>query len=50
MNALIKFKSLFILLLLSTVFTSCKKEEVKEIKPLEVSVIEVLQQDVRLES
>ena len=50
MNALIKFKSLFILLLLSAVFTSCKKEEVKEIKPLEVSVIEVLQQDVRLES
>ena len=50
MNALIKFKSLFIVLLLSTVFTSCKKEEVKEIKPLEVSVIEVLQQDVRLES
>lgn len=39
-----------ILCVLLTVLISCKKEVAPDIKPLEISVIEVLQQDVRLES
>lgn len=35
---------------LTLLFISCKKEAAQEQKPLEISVIEVLQQDVRLES
>jgi membrane fusion protein (multidrug efflux system) len=39
-----------ILCVLSTVLISCKKEVTLDIKPLEITVVEVLQQDVRLES
>lgn len=45
-------KKNYLLLAILSVFTmlSCKKELTPEMKPLEVSVIEVNQQDVRLES
>ena len=41
---------LLVLTVLLTIFVSCKKEVAPEAKPLEIAVIEVLQQDVRLES
>lgn len=41
---------LFLLTVLLTFLNSCKKEVAPEVKPLEIAVIEVLQQDVRLES
>lgn len=41
---------LLVLTVLLTFFVSCKKEVAPEAKPLEIAVIEVLQQDVRLES
>lgn len=45
------FKKPFLLLSgLAISFISCKKEEAPEAKPLEISVMSVLQQDVRLES
>ncbi len=45
------FKKPFLLLSgLAICFISCKKEEAPEAKPLEISVMNVLQQDVRLES
>ena len=50
MNSLLKIKTLFILFVFSGVLISCKNEEAKVVKPLEVSVVEVVQQDVNLES
>jgi membrane fusion protein (multidrug efflux system) len=50
MNALKKVKMLLFVLTFSTLWTSCKKEAAPEPKPLEISVVKVLQQDVRLES
>jgi membrane fusion protein (multidrug efflux system) len=50
MNALKKIKILFFVIVLSSFYTSCKKEAAPEAKPLEISVVKVLQQDVRLES
>jgi len=50
MNALKKIKILFFVLVLPPFFFSCKKEVAPEAKPLEISVVKVLQQDVRLES
>lgn len=44
------FTKFIILAVLLTILISCKKEEAIAIKPLEIAVIEVLQQDVRLES
>ena len=41
---------LLLLIILPTFLSSCKKEVVPNSNPLEVEVIEVLQQDVRLES
>jgi membrane fusion protein (multidrug efflux system) len=41
---------LLIQFILLTSFLSCKKEIAPEAKPLEIGIIEVLQQDVRLES
>lgn len=41
---------LFLLTVLLTFLNSCKKEVAPEANPLEIAVIEVLQQDVRLES
>jgi membrane fusion protein (multidrug efflux system) len=41
---------LLIQFILLTCFLSCKKEIAPEAKPLEIGIIEVLQQDVRLES
>ncbi|WP_264565959.1 efflux RND transporter periplasmic adaptor subunit [Flavobacterium sp. N3904] len=50
MNTLRKFITLIVLFILSTVWFSCKKESAPEIKTLEISVAEVLQEDVKLES
>ncbi|WP_281227291.1 efflux RND transporter periplasmic adaptor subunit [Flavobacterium aquiphilum] len=50
MNTLKKIKILFFVLVLPPFFFSCKKEVAPEAKPLEISVVKVLQQDVRLES
>jgi membrane fusion protein (multidrug efflux system) len=50
MNALKKIKILFFVIAFSTLWTSCKKEVAPEAKPLEISIVKVLQQDVRLES
>ncbi|PZX95375.1 efflux RND transporter periplasmic adaptor subunit [Flavobacterium aquariorum] len=50
MSTLKKIKILFFVLVLPTFFISCKKEVAPEAKPLEVSIVKVLQQDVRLES
>lgn len=50
MNALKKIKILFLVIVLYPFYTSCKKEAAPEAKPLEISVVKVLQQDVRLES
>lgn len=45
-----KFKILFIIIVLSGFWSSCKKEMAPEAKPLEISVVRVFQQNVRLES
>ncbi|MDR6845103.1 efflux RND transporter periplasmic adaptor subunit [Flavobacterium granuli] len=50
MNTLKKIKILFFVVVLSPIYTSCKKDAPPEAKPLEISVVKVLQQDVRLES
>lgn len=50
MNTLKNIKILFFVLALSAFCFSCKKEAAPEAKPLEISVVKVLQQDVRLES
>jgi membrane fusion protein (multidrug efflux system) len=50
MNALKKIKILFFVIAFSSLWSSCKKEVAPEVKPLEISVVKVLQQDVRLES
>jgi membrane fusion protein (multidrug efflux system) len=50
MNALKKIKILFCVIAFSALWISCKKEVAPEAKPLEISVVKVLQQDVRLES
>lgn len=50
MNTLKKIKILFFVLVLSPFYFSCKKDAAPEAKPLEISVVKVLQQDVRLES
>ncbi|QKJ62064.1 efflux RND transporter periplasmic adaptor subunit [Flavobacterium sp. M31R6] len=50
MNTLKKIKILFFVIVLSSFYSSCKKEAAPEAKPLEISVVKVLQQDVRLES
>jgi membrane fusion protein (multidrug efflux system) len=50
MNALKKIKFLFFVIAFSIFLASCKKEVAPEAKPLEISVVKVLQQDVRLES
>lgn len=50
MNTLKKIKILFFVLVLPPFFISCKKDVAPEAKPLEISIVKVLQQDVRLES
>lgn len=50
MNTLKKIKILFFVIVISSFYASCKKEVAPEVKPLEISVVKVLQQDVRLES
>jgi membrane fusion protein (multidrug efflux system) len=50
MNALKKIEILFFVIAFSALWISCKKEVAPEAKPLEISVVKVLQQDVRLES
>lgn len=50
MNTLKKIKILFFVIAFSALLISCKKEVAPEAKPLEISVVKVLQQDVRLES
>jgi membrane fusion protein, multidrug efflux system len=50
MNTLKKIKILFFVIVIAPIYTSCKKDAPPEAKPLEISVVKVLQQDVRLES
>ncbi|MGL2962732.1 efflux RND transporter periplasmic adaptor subunit [Flavobacterium sp. RSB2_4_14] len=50
MNTINNIKILFFVTAFSAFFVSCKKEVAPEAKPLEVSVVQVLQQDVNLES
>jgi membrane fusion protein (multidrug efflux system) len=50
MKKISKIKWLFAQVLLVSLLISCKKEVAPEVKPLEISVVKVLQQDVRLES
>lgn len=50
MNRFKKYKVLFFVITFSTLWISCKKEVAPEAKPLEISIVKVLQQDVRLES
>jgi membrane fusion protein (multidrug efflux system) len=50
MNSPRKSKLFFSLVVFAVFLTSCKKEVAPEAKPLEISVVKVLQQDVRLES
>jgi membrane fusion protein (multidrug efflux system) len=50
MKKIFKTKWLFVQVLLVSLLISCKKEVAPEAKPLEISVVKVLQQDVRLES
>jgi membrane fusion protein (multidrug efflux system) len=50
MTALKKVKILFFIIVFSSFFMSCKKEAKPEAKPLEISIVKVVQQDVRLES
>lgn len=50
MNALKTIKILLFLITFLALSTSCKKEAAPTAKPLEISVVKVIQQDVRLES
>jgi len=50
MSGFKKNKILFFAIVSSTLWVSCKKEAAPEAKPLEISVVKVVQQDVRLES
>lgn len=50
MNGFKKNKILFFVIAFPTLFISCKKDVAPEAKPLEISVVKVMQQDVRLES
>lgn len=50
MSGFKKNRILFFVITFSTLWVSCKKEAATEAKPLEISVVKVLQQDVRLES
>lgn len=50
MTTLNKIKLLIFLTVLSSFYFSCKKETAPEAKPLEISVVKVLQQDVHLQS
>ncbi|WP_281322952.1 efflux RND transporter periplasmic adaptor subunit [Flavobacterium aestivum] len=50
MNTLKKIKILLFILVIPPFLFSCKKEIAPEAKPLEISIVKVLQQDVRLES
>ena len=50
MNRLNKIKILFSAVVFSAFWVSCKKDAAPEAKPLEISVVKVLQQDVKLES
>lgn len=50
MNTLKKIKILFFVVVFSPIYTSCKKDAPPAPKPLEIPVVQVLQQDVRLES
>lgn len=50
MNILKKVKLLFFVIAFTAFCSSCKKEVAPEAKPLEISVLKVIQQDVRLES
>jgi membrane fusion protein (multidrug efflux system) len=50
MTVLKNIKILFFVIAFSALLISCKKEVAPEAKPLEISVVKVLQQDVRLES
>lgn len=50
MEKIFKIKWLFVQVLLVSLLVSCKKEVAPEAKPLEISVVKVLQQDVDLES
>lgn len=50
MNEFKTNKILLFVIVFSTLWISCKKEVPPEAKPLEISVVKVLQQDVRLES
>jgi len=50
MKKILKIKWLFVQVFLISLLISCKKEVAPEAKPLEISVVKVLQQDVRLES
>lgn len=50
MKKISKIKWLFAQVLLVSLLISCKKEVAQAAKPLEIPVVEVLQQDVRIES
>jgi membrane fusion protein (multidrug efflux system) len=50
MNTLKKIKILLFVLVFPLFLFSCKKEIAPEVKPLEISIVKVLQQDVHLES
>ena len=50
MSGFKKNRILFFVITFSTLWVSCKKEAATEAKPLEISVVKVLRQDVRLES
>jgi len=50
MNILKKVKLLFFVIAFSAFCSSCKREVAPEAKPLEISILKVIQQDVRLES
>src|SRR6478752_4082789 len=50
MSSHYKSKIFFTLLVFLGIFSACKKEATPETKPLEVPVVTVLKQDVRLES
>jgi len=45
-----KTTKLLVLIALLTFFISCKKDVASEVQPLEIAIMEVFQQDVRLES
>lgn len=50
MKSYFNLKNIFLQVCFLSILISCKEEVVPENKPLEIAVIEVLQQDVRLES